>query len=128
MSNLNLRNITNSFQDVRLAFAPEAAIAFFGGDPDNFNFPRFDLDMALLRVYEDGKPAEVKDFFRFSAQGPAVNEPAPSFARRITHAHDARTAAPASQPQSRFPSRERATSFPAMDQDWDVPAFQRKGQ
>lgn len=63
------------FQDVRLAFAPEAAIAFFGGDPDNFNFPRFDLDMALLRVYEDGKPAEVKDFFGFNAQGPAADEP-----------------------------------------------------
>ena len=63
------------FQDVRLTFAPEAAIAFFGGDLDNFNFPRFDLDMALLRVYEDGKPADVKDFFHFSARGPAADEP-----------------------------------------------------
>jgi V8-like Glu-specific endopeptidase len=57
------------FQDVRLAFAPELAIAFFGGDPDNFNFPRFDLDMALLRVYEDGKPATVQHFFPFSKSG-----------------------------------------------------------
>ena len=63
------------FQDVRLAFAPEAAIAFFGGDPDNFNFPRFDLDMALVRVYEGGKPSEAGDFFRFSAQGPTADEP-----------------------------------------------------
>ena len=57
------------FQDVRLAFAPELAIAFFGGDPDNFNFPRYDLDMALLRVYEGGKPAAVKDFFPFKPEG-----------------------------------------------------------
>ena len=63
------------FQDVRLAFAPENSIAFFGGDPDNFNFPRFDLDMALIRVYEDGKPAQVRDFFRFNAQGAAADEP-----------------------------------------------------
>ena len=57
------------FQDVRLAFAPELAIAFFGGDPDNFNFPRYDLDMALLRVYEGGKPAALKDFFPFKPEG-----------------------------------------------------------
>jgi len=57
------------FLDVRLAFAPEQAIAFFGGDPDNFNFPRFDLDMGLLRVYENGAPARVKDYFSFSAGG-----------------------------------------------------------
>jgi hypothetical protein len=62
------------YQDVRLVFAPEEAIAFFGGDPDNFNFPRFDLDMTLLRAYEHGKPAHVTDYFRISKEGAAENE------------------------------------------------------
>ena len=63
------------FQDVRLAFAPEQAAAFFGGDPDNFNFPRYDLDMSLIRVYENGQPAVIADYFPFSATGPADAEP-----------------------------------------------------
>jgi len=57
------------YQDVRLVFAPELAIAFFGGDPDNFNFPRYDLDMGMLRAYENDNPAVVKDFFPFSKAG-----------------------------------------------------------
>nr|XP_061810441.1 dipeptidyl-peptidase 7-like [Nerophis lumbriciformis] len=56
-------------QDVRLVFAPELDIAFFGGDPDNFNFPRYVVDMAILRVYEDGKPADTPHHFGWSDQG-----------------------------------------------------------
>jgi len=58
------------YQDVRLVFAPEFPIAFFGGDPDNFMFPRYDLDVSFVRAYENGKPAATKDFFPFSASGP----------------------------------------------------------
>jgi hypothetical protein len=57
------------YTDVRLVFAPEFNIAFFGGDPDNFNFPRYDLDMALFRVYEDGKPIHSENYFRWSKAG-----------------------------------------------------------
>lgn len=62
------------YSDVRLVWAPEDAAPNFGGDPDNFNFPRFGLDSAMLRAYENGKPAVVKDFFPFSAAGAKADE------------------------------------------------------
>ncbi len=57
------------FQDVRLVFAPEIDIAFFGGDPDNFNFPRFNLDVAFLRVWQKGQPSRVDHHFAWSTAG-----------------------------------------------------------
>ncbi len=63
------------YDDVRLVFAPENGIAQFGGDPDNFQFPRWCLDMSVLRAYENGKPASTPNFLKIDFNGPAVNEP-----------------------------------------------------
>ena len=62
------------YTDVRLVWAPETKAAFFGGDPDNFEYPRYCLDVALFRVYEDGKPANIEHYLKFSADGAKENE------------------------------------------------------
>jgi hypothetical protein len=62
------------YTDVRLVFAPEQQIAFFGGDPDNFAFPRYDLDVCFFRVYENGKPAKIDHYLKWSKAGAKDNE------------------------------------------------------
>jgi hypothetical protein len=62
------------YTDVRLVFAPEQQIAFFGGDPDNFEYPRYDLDICFFRVYEGGKPAKVEHSLTWSPGGAKDNE------------------------------------------------------
>lgn len=62
------------YTDVRLVFAPEQQIAFFGGDPDNFEYPRFDLDICLFRAYENGRPAKVEHYLKWSTAGVSDNE------------------------------------------------------
>lgn len=57
------------YTDVRLVFAPEFDIAFFGGDPDNFTYPRYDLDITFFRVYEGGKPAQLDNYLKWSSTG-----------------------------------------------------------
>src|SRR5438445_11475226 len=62
------------YDDVRLVFAPEQQIAFYGGDPDNFEYPRYDLDICLFRVYENGQPAKIEHFLKFNSNGPTDGE------------------------------------------------------
>ncbi len=62
------------YTDVRLVFAPEQDIAFFGGDPDNFEYPRYDLDVCFFHVYEDGKPVKPEHYIPWSKSGAGDND------------------------------------------------------
>ncbi len=62
------------YTDIRLVFAPEQQIAFFGGDPDNFEYPRYDLDICMFRVYENDKPVQLEHYLKWSKAGAAKDE------------------------------------------------------
>jgi len=62
------------YDDVRLVFAPEEQIAFYGGDPDNFEYPRYDLDICIFRAYENGRPAKIEHYLKWNTKGPADGE------------------------------------------------------
>lgn len=57
------------YTDIRMVFAPETQIAFYGGDPDNFTYPRYDVDVSFYRVYENDQPLKTKNFFKWSVEG-----------------------------------------------------------
>lgn len=63
------------YNDVRLVFMPELQLGFFGGDPDNFTYPRYALDCSFFRVYDNGKPLQTTHFFKFNPNGIRENEP-----------------------------------------------------
>jgi hypothetical protein len=63
------------FSDLRLVMAPEEGISFFGGDPDNFTYPRYDLDLTLMRVYENDRPYEPKNYLKWSREGAKEGDP-----------------------------------------------------
>lgn len=93
------------YTDVRLAFAPEFSIAFFGGDADNFEYPRHDLDMALFRVYENGQPAKIEHFLKWSSKGAVAGE------LIFVSGHPARTSRLLTVGALKF---QRDVRFPAM--------------
>ena len=62
------------YTDVRLVFVPQESVAFFGGDPDNLEYPRYDLDICFFRVYENDKPAHLDNYLKWSASGAAEGD------------------------------------------------------
>ena len=62
------------YDDVRIVFAPEQQMAFYGGDPDNFEYPRYNLDICIFRVYENGQPAKIDHYLKWNSNGPNDGE------------------------------------------------------
>ncbi len=97
------------FDDVRLVFAPEDAIANFGGDPDNFNFPRYDLDMTVLRVYDHGAPADTPSYLRMDPAGPRAGDPV------FVTGHPGRTERELTMAQLRLQQRKELARLAEME-------------
>jgi hypothetical protein len=91
------------YDDVRLVFVPEGDIASFGGDPDNFQYPRWSLDFAVLRAYENGRPAKTPNHLHVDFNGPSAGQPV------FVAGHPASTARLHTRAQLEF---ERDTSLP----------------
>ncbi len=94
------------YEDVRLVFAPEFGIAFFGGDVDNYSYPRHSLDVAFLRLYRDGEPAAMPDHLAWRATPPRASEPV------FLAGHPAAT------------SRQMTVAELEMQRDWFLPVRQ----
>ena len=62
------------YDDLRLVMSPEEAVSFFGGDPDNFTYPRYDLDITFLRIYENGTPLQAVNYLRWNSAGPSEGD------------------------------------------------------
>jgi hypothetical protein len=97
--------IFRKYSDVRLVFAPEQQMAFFGGDPDNFNFPRYDLDCSFVRLYENGKPVLTPDHLKWRVDPPKEGEPVfvsgnPGTTQRLLTAEQLETMRDVSQPDT----------------------------
>lgn len=97
--------IFRKYSDVRLVFAPEQQMAFFGGDPDNFNFPRYDLDCSFVRLYENGKPVATPDHLKWRVDPPKQGEPVfvsgnPGTTQRLLTAEQLETLRDVAQPDT----------------------------
>jgi hypothetical protein len=93
------------YSDVRLVFAPEQQMAFFGGDPDNFNFPRYDFDCSFVRLYENGRPAATPAYLKWRTTAPKDAEPVfisgnPGTTQRLLTAEQLETIRDVSQPDT----------------------------
>jgi len=93
------------YSDVRLVFAPEQQMAFFGGDPDNFNFPRYDLDCSFVRLYENGKPVATPAHLKWRTSAPKDGEPVfisgnPGTTQRLLTAEQLETIRDVTQPDT----------------------------
>ena len=120
------------YTDVRLAFAPEHRASAFGGDPDNFSFPRFALDGAFLRIYENDRPAATPDHFRWNPAAPRENQPvflsgSPGATQRLLTQDQLRTVAEVILPLEQLLASELRGRLIQFSQQSEENAFQAQG-